>query len=352
MASPTEAIDEFVKLAILQRKGDLPLNQRPQMDALGDVLRDLIDGSHAAPRKLENPDSAARSRTRPNVPAAKLDIKRRKANENADRPSASQAPPPPPPAPEVKLSKEDAGKVQQIEKAVRPSGYTPSVNPYFLDDYYTTNISLEEYPKGSQPTKVKASSADSTVQLRQEERLLFGMANAEVIDPNAPVSLDPSALQPVAAPPQAAVQAQNEPAQARVATGPAPKFGPSTPGAKAAPTKTENIATVHMLVGGSQRVQIQNFDPNNPVLTVSNGNAETTLKLRDVMAIFFENPNPNVPETGQKLVVTLKNDREMMGTSFDYAPGVKAMHIVPHSKRGQVSYVWVPAWAVKGIRFA
>ena len=70
------------------------------------------------------------------------------------------------------------------------------------------------------------------------------------------------------------------------------------------------------------------------------------------MSIFFESPNPNVPETGQQPIVTLKNDREMMGTSFDYAPGVKAMHIVPKSKRGQISYVWVPAWAVKAIRFA
>jgi len=351
MASPTEAIDEFVKLAILQRKGELPLGKRPEMDALGDVLRDLIDGSHAAPRRLDNPDSAARSRTRPNIPAAKLNIKKRKANDSAANPSVSSSSRPPPPA-DVKLSKKDASKVQNIEKTSRPSGYTPSVNPYFLDDYYTTNISLEEYPKDSQPTKVKQSSADSTVQLRQEERVLFGMANAEVVDPNAPISLDPSALQPVAQVTGTPLPPQNETPRTRTATGPAPKFGPSNPGAKAATLTPENIATVHLLAGGSQRVHIPNFDPNNPILTVSDGATEATIKLRDVMSIFFQSPNPNVPESGQKLVVTLKNDREMLGTSFDYAPGVKAMHIVPQSKRGQVSYVWVPAWAVKGIRFA
>ena len=352
MASPTEAIDEFVKLAIMQRRGELPLSKRPQMDALGDVLRDLIDGSHAAPRKLENPESVSRSRTRPNVPAAKLDIKKRKADDNSDSPSIAPPPPPPPP-PEVKLSKEDAGKVQQIEKANRPSGYTPSINPYFLDDYYTTNISLEEYPKGSQPTKVKAASADSPVQLRNEERLLFGMANAEVIDPNAPISLDPSALQPVAESPPTQAAGLSQPPQTSATTAGTPKFGPSNPsGARTTTSSAQNIATVHMLAGGSQRVSIPSFDPTNPLLTVSNGTSESTINIRDVMSIFFESPNPNVPETGQQLIVTLKNDREMMGTSFDYAPGVKAMHIVPKSKRGQISYVWVPAWAVKAIRFA
>ncbi|MEE2901263.1 MAG: hypothetical protein VYC39_02995 [Myxococcota bacterium] len=351
MASPTQAIDEFVKLAILQRKGELPLEKRPEMDALGDVLRDLIDGSHAAPRKLENPDSAARSGTRPNIPAAKLEIKKRKANDDASSPNVS-SPSRPPPAADVKLSKEDESKVQHVEKSSRPSGYTPSVNPYFLDDYYTANISLEEYPKDSQPTKVKPSSTDSTVQLRQEERILFGMANAEIVDPNAPISLDPSALKPVAEVAEAPSPPQSETPRTRTATGPAPKFGPSNPGVPTAKLTQENIATVHFLAGGSQRVNIPHFEPNNPILTVSNGATETTINLREVMSIFFQSPNPNVPETGQKLIVTLKNDREMLGTSFDYAPGVKAMHIVPQSKRGQVSYVWVPAWAVKGIRFA
>ena len=352
MANATQAIEEFVALSIDRRRGKLPLSERPRLEALEDVLRDMIDGAHAAPRKLENPSAAGnRTRTRPEVAPAKIQVARRtKSGHEVPSPAATE--------PEIKLSSTDEAKVTSVKKDERPSGYTPSVQPCFLGDYYNAGLSLAEKLGSQTPTKIRSSDEEAQVQLGEEARLLLGLKDAQIAGEEAPVTLNPSDLQPVPLEPEAIQAVPAAPAAPqrarRTSTTAAPTFGPSNPSKSSSSSGSggEALVTIQFIAGGSKRGTLQNFDPSQATLQLVANQTSETITLRDALAIFFQKSSQPIAATGSKLVVTLINDRELGGVSPDYAPGVAAMHIVPNDQRGQVQYIWVPAWAVKAIRFA
>jgi hypothetical protein len=370
MDNATAAIEDFVTLAITRRRGDLPISERPRIEALESVLRDLIDGAHPAPRKIENPTAVSKTRTRPNVAPASIKIKKRSIKKDSQAPSFGpsehvaakpqakpqarpQAKPPAEDVPEINLSAKDEAKVTEVNQEERPSGYTPSVSPCYLDDYYSSDVSFLSGLPSQVPTKIKSASSQFDVNLRNEEMLLLGLGKAEILDSNIPITLDPSALEPVPLDSAALQPIEPAPSVGSPTSGTAPSFGPSNASVGMSNSGSSGaLATIHLASGGSKRGTIENFDPSQPTINLVSTTESETLILRDILAIFFQGDETTVSNKGSKLVVTLANDREVAGISPDYAPGVSAMHIVPHDHRGQTSYIWVPAWAVKAIRFA
>lgn len=274
----------------------------------------------------------------------------------SDRPIIS---PPRKPAkkaePEVALSSKDKAKVTEINKAERPSGYTPSVNPCFLGDYYNSEISLSGGLTNQTPSKIRGAAEDVEVQIKDEAKVLLGLATAQMGEAPPPLALESSALHPVPLDSGALQAIEPTPAAPvkakRTSTSVAPTFGPSNP-TSTAESASQALVTIHMISGGSKRGAISAFDPSQATVNLESKQGTESLTLREVLAIFFQQSTDTFTSGGSKLVVTLINDRELGGRSPDYAPGVAAMHIVPDDRRGQVSHIWVPAWAVKAIRFA
>ena len=72
MTDALSAIGEFVELAVMRHRGQLPVEDRWKLEALEDVLRDLIDGSRPAPRRIANPSPVAAPTGGPAVPPAQV----------------------------------------------------------------------------------------------------------------------------------------------------------------------------------------------------------------------------------------------------------------------------------------
>ena len=344
MGDTVSAINEFVELAILRKRGQLPVDERWRLDALEDVLRDSIDGAHPAPRRIEGPAPSMAPGAAVDIEPAKVVVRKSPAGAApADAPREVEIAPAPP----VELSADDQSKVKEVAKgALPPSGYTATQTPCYLEDYYTADLSvLSETPAG--PVSAIVSAGGENVQLLQEARVLLGVAPGAPTqtDEIQPIPLDAVAPLPVEPVPSAPAPVMAAPVADPVAAMPPP---PPAPG---------GMAIVHMLVGGFQRGELMAFDPAGGIVVIKAPRQPAGLQiaLSEVLAIFFSPPRgaPPLPiGVGQRLTVKLANDRELLGASPDYAPGVQAMTLIPDDRRGNVDRIWVPAWAVKEIHFA
>jgi hypothetical protein len=350
MVDTRAAIDEYVDLALRRHRGRLKADTRWRLEALEDVLRDLIDGAHPAPRRIENPSAVGgvASRVRPNVEPAKVVV----TKNPSVGPGDPEAPPTIEPAvlpasalvaveaaPAVALSDNDKSKVREVDEADLPaSGYTPPTAPCYLEDYYTAD--LRALSGGVAVSRVVGAGGPGDLDLLQEARVLLGVPAAPAAPAVAPT---PVAAAPSGATPPPVIVPSPAPAAAR-APAAVPVGGPP--------------AIVHLLAGGFRRGRLVAFDPAGGSITVQesrDGGPPATIALPEVLAVFFgvaRGQSATPPPAGQRLAVKLVNDREVIGVSGDYAPGVTAMTVVPDDRRGNVDHIWVPAWSVKEIRFA
>ena len=381
MTDAIAAINEFVELALLRHRGALPMDDRWRLDALEDVLRDMIDGARPAPRRISNPSpvthggppvdvapaqvvltpSAAHAEPPPNVvlPGQSSVPKFGPAAPGVPAPAVAAAPPPPQapppllePAPiPLDISAADQTKIREVSSdTLPPSGYTPSAKPCYLEDYYTADMEL----LATSPVGVPASviySGDESVPMTADAQRLLGVRSANTsrggVQARAP-STAVAQITPSRPPPP--------PSSAQVAV-PAPQGAAMPVAAPAVANSQGSSAIVHMLAGGFRRGTLLAFDPAEGIVTLQpakKGAAPESVAINEILAIFFglgrgESPTPVTH--GQRLAVKLQNDREVLGTSPDYAPGVQAMTLLPDDRRG-TDRIWIPAWSVKEIHFA
>ncbi|MEQ8278654.1 MAG: hypothetical protein RMA76_29150 [Deltaproteobacteria bacterium] len=306
-------IQEFVGLAMERRKRALPVNERTRMEVLDEAIREAIDGAKPAPKRIANPTAAPGSA--PSAPAATAAPKPSMASALTDA---------------LDMSDADRGKVRDVATVPR-SSYTPPRTPAFMQDYFSDDLVPASVTADVIPSDVVNPSGDS-IDLEREARVLLGLERPPP---------------PVAAP--------------RAAT-PHPRAAPrpGTPQPRAAsrvdtPTATGTPVIVHMMAGGTQRGQVEGFDPSSGHLQMKMKNGQVSnITLDDVLAIFFgQRRGANSPDpTGTSLIVKLVNDRQVSGMSPDYQEGADALTVVPNPRRGNIDHIWVPAWAVKAIELA
>jgi hypothetical protein len=356
LSDPVAAIQEFVTLSILRHRGELPQDDRWRLETLEDVLRDLIEGARPAPRRIENPSAVTGSQgSGPNVEPAKLVVSR---SAPGSQPAPQIAPAvvlsredlelldidmdaPVEAAPPIRLSDSDLAKVSEVgSNEVPPSSYTPSVAPCYLEDYYTTNLELLACAPPDAPSSVRSAGGEN-LELLQEARMLLGLENADQRKPaRAVVTRSASGVAPPA-PVVAPAVPSYAPPPATPTTAPGP--GQGTP------------ATVHLIAGGFRRGDLIGFEPPAGAIAIRTPQGAQTFPLNQVLAVFFglaRGAEPTPASAGHNLIVKLVNDRELTGVSPDYAPGVVAITLLPHDRRGNTDRIWVPAWAVKEIHFA
>ncbi len=301
-------IQEFVGLAMERRKRALPVHERTRMEVLDEAIREAIDGAKPAPKRIANPTAAPGSA--PSAPAPAAAPKASMASALTDA---------------LDMSDADRGKVRDVATVPR-SSYTPPRTPAFMQDYFSDDLVPASITPDIIPSDVVNPSGDS-IDLEREARVLLGLERPPP---------------PVATPqPRAASRARSP--QPRAAS------RVDTP----APTGTPVI--VHLMEGGTQRGQVEGFDPSSGHLQVTMKNGQVSnITLDDVLAIFFgqrrgaSSPDP----TGTSLIVKLVNDRQVSGMSPDYQEGADALTVVPNPRRGNIDHIWVPAWAVKAIELA
>ena len=228
MTETLSAIEDFTRLTLLRLRGELPVDERPRLESLEDLLRDRIDGARPAPRKIENPTAVATARpSMNNVKPAQVTITRRGPGEGgappqptisaaqpAPAPAPAAAPPPPPaqtraappppmsvrtaplaapPLPagppvvaaqaveSITLSLADRGKLTEISaKSLPKSGYTPSDKPLYMEDYYDEAIERDNTLGGNDRADKVLSLGESMQSFTDEARLLFGVTDAPV----------------------------------------------------------------------------------------------------------------------------------------------------------------------------
>ena len=342
MSEAISAIEEYVGLTMQRHRGSLPVDDRWCLETLEDVLRDLIDGARPAPRRIENPSPAKPTPAQSAVAPAKVTVTKNEAPQFGPgtpgaAPPAPEAPPPPPRRPTLELSNADQSKVKEVaEEELPPSGYTPSSNPCFLEDYYTADLSVLASSPPQAPTRVRHAAGASNLELLKEARMLLGIEE-----------------QAMAAPPRIEVHPT---APKYVTPAAAPVVAEAASTARAASTFGSGTTIVHLLAGGFKRGTLVAFDPGGGgvQITLANGSTET-IATQAVLAVFFglgKGESPSPMPAGHRLAVKLVNDRDVVGVSPDYAPGVQSMFVHPEDRRGAVERIWVPAWSVKEIHFA
>jgi hypothetical protein len=285
-------IQEFVELAIERRSGSLSMDRRARMDELDEKLRDLIDGAKPRPRTIENP-------------AAAKSLKVGGLAQELDR----------------ALEKKDQNKIRDVSTTDLPrSFYTPPSVPAFMADYYDEGLVPTPTSDLGGASPKNAVRADGTeVDLLDEVKVLFGMAEP----PPARAVAERPISKPV--PRKSSVNTQ-------------PQLGRPT--------------IVHYVAGGTKRGEIAPFEPHTGKLVfLEKDGSIDEIDLGGVLAVFFgllkgEEPTPS---EGERLIVTLINDKRVTGTTQDYEEGGSALTLVPDPRRGNIDRIWIPASAVKAI---
>lgn len=294
-------IQEFVTLAMERRQRQLPTDRRERMEALDEALRENIDGAKPAPKRIANPSAAsgpsAPSRAATPVPSTMASALSDALDEGA-------------------LNARDEKKVRSVDD-VPKSGYTPPRTPAFMQDYFSDDIIPVAVTADLVPKDVVDPSGES-IDLDRESRILLGLERP---------------------PPRAA----------------APRAAPRAASVKPVAKPRGTPVIVHMMAGGTQRGQVDGFDPDSGHVEVTMKNGDRRdVTLHDVLAIFFgtRQDAPGEDPHGTALVVKLVNDRQVSGLSPDYEEGANALTVVPNPRRGNIDRIWVPAWAVKAIELA
>jgi hypothetical protein len=301
-----DAIQQYVSLAVERRVGQLPPELREEMDALEEILRDVIAGARPKPKKIEGSlqkdAEKAKEAAKPAAPAKGEDLKLSGLTER------------------LNMTLEDQKKVREVKASALPaSTYTPAKTPLFMGDYYDNDVVLGmALPKIAPKSVVRADGQD--IELMEEVKVMFGLS---------------------APPPEAEPEETTE--------------------AKAAPRATSGSSDplgrptiVHFVSGGTKRGVIAPFDAaDGQVVFLSNDPQKPAevVSLDNVLAIFFGlmKGEEATPVTGEKVVVTLINDKRLAGLTPDYQEGGESLTIIPEPRRGNIDRIWVPASAVKAI---
>ncbi|MBI4820153.1 MAG: hypothetical protein HY791_28010 [Deltaproteobacteria bacterium] len=349
MSELVTAIETFADLTVRRFRGQLQSEHKAQLTELETLLRGNIQGARGGPKKAPaaKPDASHAAAAHPAAahpahPSAPQPVA---AQHVAAEPVRARAGPPTPAMPA--MSAKDAKKVRSVN-APAASGYTPPVS-FLFSDYFGAELApaARGAPSG-------ARTADGTaVELSKEAQLFYGVQPPALvltpIDEPAPIPLTP--IDPVPVTPIPVVT-------------PAPQMGipppmSGMPVGMPQPTPIPQLtprapqAVVHLMEGGHRRGDLVNIDLAGGVVSLLAAGKPDLVPMSSVLTVFVA-PAPGTQSrqsVGQGLVVTLINGREVSGRSADYAPGVQAMTIVP-DQRGKVDYIWVPAWAVKGIRLS
>ena len=111
---------------------------------------------------------------------------------------------------------------------------------------------------------------------------------------------------------------------------------------------------IHLLSGRVLKGFVENFDASlktvKLLLRTPNNNIES-VDISEVLVIFFggrPGESQSTP-TGQRLVLTLSNERKLSGMSPDYKAGGRSLTVIPDIRRSGIDRVWIPAWSVKTI---
>jgi hypothetical protein len=310
MNPAAESILQFVELAIARRRRALSAEDRARIEALDEQLREVIDGSHPAPKHIEgraiSPPAAPPASSQAQAPAQK-----RGANvkQLAER---------------LEISAKDRKKLNEVNAEDIPvSHYTPPSAPAFLSDYYNEAVVPISVPRTALPRAMIRADAGE-LEIPREVRVLFGVEKPIAVPNDRSAATDPK----------------------RRGTPPPRSASELEAAAKRKPV------IVHLLAGGTKRGQIDAFDPSSGAIELFEETGESSrIALPEVLAVFFgqkRGEEGSVP-TGDKVIVRLVNDRQVSGMTEDYREGGDSLTLTPEQKRGNVDRVWIPAWAVKEI---
>ena len=288
------AIQEFVDLAIQRRTGSMPQQQRARMDELDQLLRDLVQGAKPKPRAIENP-SAVKSLKVGGL-AQELD----KALEN-------------------KAEDKDQKKIRDVSTSDLPqSFYTPPSVPAFMADYYEEGlVATPTADLGSAPKTVLTVDG-LEIELMDEVKVLFGM-----MEPPPPRSTQ--------------VERRNSQQVSRSS---------GSTGTLGRPT------IVHYVSGATKRGEIAPFEPHTGKLHfIERDGSIDEVDLGQVLAVFLGLQKGEEPSqsAGDRLIVTLINDKRVVGLTQDYEEGGSSLTLIPDPRRGNIDKIWIPASAVKAI---
>lgn len=345
-AATAGLILELCELAIERRRRALAPAARDRAEVLEQELRDLIDGARLAPRRIEG---HAAGQVRAAAPAAPAP------------PAASLGAPPPAAkrpgmslggmAEALELSVKDRAKLKgeiRLEDLPR-SAYTPSIAPTFLGDWYDDDV----LPFAG-ATDVPRSMRSGDLVVPAEVRVLFGLGEPGAA-PEPSRSLRGS--EPHAIPVEAPRTRPEPPASPAPPAAPAPhppraSLPPATSVSASSPLRGRPVI-VHLMTGSVRRGQLEQFEPSRGELSlVQDDGTVERLPLDGVLAVFFAMiKGEEVARTGgQRVVVRLVNDRQVVGITRDYREGGDSLTISPEQRRGNVDRIWIPAWAVKEIQ--
>ncbi len=354
-----EDILSFVDLAKRRRTSSLPQEERQRMDALDEQLRDLIDGARPAPKRLDNP-APTKSRPKINVPKAKIKVDSSSGKSGISIGGLAES---------LEISLKDKKKLKQVSVEDLPvSDYTPSRSPAYLDDYYGEDFARPSQVVAKiQPSQV-VNAEGLSVDLPHETRDLWGLVQVatksaagprETLEVDAVVRPSSSVADQPAPPmrPASSVADRPAPPASSVTDRPAPTPIPQAPNPikNAGNSNGGMPAIVHLMAGGTRRGHIDSFAPPSGMVKVRSHKdpqkAPETIRLEEVLAIFFgtEKGQPPSAGDGQTVVVKLVNDRQVTGQSSDYQEGASALTVIPAQRRGGIDRIWIPAWAVKEI---
>lgn len=282
-------IQEFVALAVQRRIGSLPEEQRARMERLAERLHDLIDGAKPKARTIENPAAVKNLK----IGGLAKDL-------------------------ELALKKKDK-KIRDVSTTELPvSFYTPPSSPTFMADYYDEGwlpIATSDLRRGAPKQIISADGSE--IQLMDEVKVLFGMAE----------------------PPPPPADPVTDGAAARRSSGNRqPQLGRPT--------------IVHYVAGGTKRGEIAPFEPHTgKLIFLEKDGSIDEVDLRSVLAVFFGLLKGEEPTeiAGERLIITLINEKRVTGMTQDYQEGGDSLTLVPDPRRGNIDRIWIPASAVKAI---
>lgn len=300
------------------------------MDALEELLRDIIDGAKPRPKRIENPGAAA-APARPTASASPAGVPAAPGRDGQNLKLAGLAE-------RLEVSLTDKKKIREVSAASLPvSHYTPPAIPSFLGDYYGADVVPVATTGDLVPGSVIRADG-AKVAIKKEVEVLFGM--------EAPA---------VARRGSSAGARERAPSAAGPAARGASAAGPAVRGASAAGSpESGRPAIVHFVRGGTKRGRIAPFDPSSGqviLLPKQPGQQPEHIDLDTVLAVFLGLVRDETPTeaAGAEVVITLINDKRVSGVTNDYEEGGDALTIVPAPRRGNIDRIWIPASAVKAI---
>ncbi len=150
-----DAVRELVHLDRIAQKRALLAVENKRLTALETILRQEIDGAHAAPREAPV--------VRP--PASRTKITRKSpAAPEARAPSRFK----------LDLSKETQKKIRAVSLKTLASDYTPPRTPAFMSDYYHQDLVPQTGPTDQRPKTIVRADGEAA-DLSEEASVLLGL---------------------------------------------------------------------------------------------------------------------------------------------------------------------------------